>query len=36
MLTDHVTFGSIPGADHAYTDQRDIVWGVVSRWSEKV
>jgi pimeloyl-ACP methyl ester carboxylesterase len=32
---DHVTFASIPGADHAYTHQRDYVWGVVSRWLEK-
>ena len=32
----HVTFASIPGADHAYTHQRDYVWGVVSRWLEKV
>ena len=33
---DHLTFESIPGADHAYTHQRDYVWGVVSRWLEKV
>lgn len=33
---DHLTFASIPGADHAYTNQRDYVWGVVSRWLEKV
>ncbi len=33
---DHVTFASIPGADHAYTNQRDYVWGVVSHWLEKV
>jgi pimeloyl-ACP methyl ester carboxylesterase len=33
---DHLTFASIPGADHAYTHQRDYVWGVVSRWLEKV
>jgi len=33
---DHVTFASIPGADHAYTHQRDYVWGVVQRWLEKV
>ncbi len=32
----HVTFAFIPGADHAYTHQRDYVWGVVSRWLEKV
>jgi pimeloyl-ACP methyl ester carboxylesterase len=31
---DHVTFTSIPGADHAYTHQRDYVWGVVSQWLE--
>jgi hypothetical protein len=23
-------------ADHAFTDQRDVVWGVVSWWLEKV
>jgi hypothetical protein len=33
---DHVTFAAIPGADHAYTHQRDYVWGVVSRWLEEV
>jgi pimeloyl-ACP methyl ester carboxylesterase len=33
---DHLTFASIPGADHAYTHQRDYVWGVVRRWLEKV
>ena len=33
---DHLTFESIPGADHAYTHQREYVWGVVSRWLEKV
>jgi pimeloyl-ACP methyl ester carboxylesterase len=33
---DNVTFAAIPGADHAYTHQRDYVWGVVSRWLEKV
>jgi pimeloyl-ACP methyl ester carboxylesterase len=33
---DDLTFESIPGADHAYTHQRDYVWGVVSRWLEKV
>ncbi|PKB82377.1 MAG: hypothetical protein BZY88_04715 [SAR202 cluster bacterium Io17-Chloro-G9] len=33
---DHLTFESIPGADHAYTNQREYVWGVVSRWLEKV
>jgi pimeloyl-ACP methyl ester carboxylesterase len=32
----HVTFAAIPGADHAYTHQRDYVWGVVNRWLEKV
>ena len=34
--TDNLTFASIPGADHAYTHQRDYVWGVVRRWLEKV
>ena len=33
---DHLTYESIPGADHAYTHQREYVWGVVSRWLEKV
>jgi pimeloyl-ACP methyl ester carboxylesterase len=33
---DQVTFASIPGADHAYTHQRDYVWGVVSQWLEKL
>jgi len=33
---DQLTFATIPGADHAYTHQRDYVWGVVSRWLEKV
>jgi pimeloyl-ACP methyl ester carboxylesterase len=33
---DHVTFAAVPGADHAYTHQRDYVWGVVSRWLEEV
>jgi pimeloyl-ACP methyl ester carboxylesterase len=33
---DHLTFASIPGADHAYTHQRDYVWDVVSRWLGKV
>jgi pimeloyl-ACP methyl ester carboxylesterase len=33
---DNVTFAAIPGADHAYTHQRDYVWGEVSRWLEKV
>ena len=33
---DHLTFESIPGADHAYTHQREYVWGVVSRWLERV
>jgi dienelactone hydrolase len=31
-----LTFESIPGADHAYTHQRDYVWDVVSRWLTKV
>lgn len=31
---ERVTFESIPGADHAYTHQRDYVWEVVSRWLE--
>jgi pimeloyl-ACP methyl ester carboxylesterase len=35
-VMDQVTFASIPGADHAYTHQRDYVWGVVSQWLEKV
>jgi len=35
-VTDQVTFASIPGADHAYTHQRDYVWGVVSQWLAKV
>ena len=30
--TDNLTFASIPGADHAYTHQRDYVWGVVRQW----
>jgi hypothetical protein len=33
---DTLTFASIPGADHAYTHQRDSVWEVVCRWLEKV
>ena len=33
---DHLTFESIPGADHAYTHQREFVWGVVSSWLERV
>ena len=33
---DHLTYESIPGADHAYTHQREYVWDVVSRWLEKV
>jgi hypothetical protein len=33
---DSLTFASIPGADHAYTHQRDYVWGVVRQWLEKV
>jgi pimeloyl-ACP methyl ester carboxylesterase len=32
----NLTFASIPGADHAYTHQRDYVWGVVRQWLEKV
>jgi len=32
---ENVTFASIPGADHAYTHQRDYVWGVVRRWLEQ-
>jgi alpha-beta hydrolase superfamily lysophospholipase len=32
---DQVTFASIPDADHAYTHQRDYVWGVVSQWLDK-
>jgi dienelactone hydrolase len=32
---DHLTFASIPGADHAYTHQRDYVWNVVQQWLEK-
>ena len=31
-----LTFESIPGADHAYTHQREYVWDLVSRWLEKV
>jgi hypothetical protein len=33
---DSMTFATIPGADHAYTHQRDYVWGMVSQWLEKV
>ena len=33
---DYLTFESIPGADHAYTHQREYVWSVVSRWLERV
>ena len=33
---DNLTFASIPGADHAYTHQRDYVWNVVQQWLEKV
>src|SRR6266446_3748248 len=33
---DNMTFATIPGADHAYSHQRDSVWGVVRRWLEKV
>jgi pimeloyl-ACP methyl ester carboxylesterase len=32
---DNLTFASIPGADHAYTHQRDYVWGVVCQWLER-
>ena len=32
---EHLTFESIPGADHFYTHQREHVWGVVSRWLSK-
>ena len=32
----NLTFASIPGADHAYTHQRDYVWHVVQQWLEKV
>jgi pimeloyl-ACP methyl ester carboxylesterase len=32
----NMTFASIPGADHAYTHQRDYVWGVVRQWLEKI
>ena len=32
---DNMTFASIPGADHAYTHQRDYVWGVVRQWLER-
>lgn len=35
-VLENLTFESIPGADHMYTHQRDYVWGVVSRWLEKV
>jgi len=33
---DNMTFATIPGADHAYTHQRDYVWGMVRQWLEKV
>ena len=33
---EYLTFESIPGADHAYTHQREYVWGVVRRWLSKV
>ena len=29
---DHLTFASIPGADHAYTHQRSEVWNIVRQW----
>ena len=32
VAMNHVTSTSIFGADHAYTHQRDYVWGVVSQW----
>jgi hypothetical protein len=32
---DNLTFASIPGADHAYTHQRDYVWHLVQEWLEK-
>lgn len=35
-VLERLTFESIPGADHAYTHQRDYVWDVVSRWLQKV
>lgn len=31
-----LAFESIPGADHAYTNRRNYVWDVVSRWLQKV
>jgi hypothetical protein len=33
---DNMIFVTIPGADHAYTHQRDYVWDVVSQWLAKV
>ena len=33
---EHLTFESVPGADHAYTHQREYVWDVVRRWLSKV
>ena len=33
---DHLTFASIPGADHAYTHQRAEVWHLVRQWLEAV
>ena len=33
---DHLTYESIPGADHSYTHQRDYVWNVVCQWLKKV
>jgi len=32
---DNMTFESVPGADHVYTDQRDYLWNVVSQWIAK-
>jgi hypothetical protein len=29
---DHLTFASIPGADHAYAHQRNEVWDIVRQW----
>jgi len=33
---EYLTFESIPGADHAYTHQREHVWSVVRRWLSKI
>ncbi len=33
---EHLTFELIPGADHAYSGQRQYVWGVVTRWLKAV